>query len=293
MIEKTNQYFNIGISSSLLGHVLLFLLLVVQLGDDSQDWGKPIIYSISLEGGKNLGGISQIPTRQDKQPPAPPKNVSAPPPKEEKKEEEVKEEAKPEEKASEPVEDAEVSLKEPKKETPPTPAPKVENTPKKAEPTKAVKPPKKEPSKAPSPKPKQPSTKEIDKQLQQAMQRYLGESTEANGKGFGAGSLGGKGFGGGRQKPPEFFTYRAILKDHVKRGWKWFDTASSLTAEVSFEISPEGTLYRIEIVRSSGNREFDESVLRAVSKASPVPAPPQSVYESDFKWVRMTFDPKD
>jgi TonB family protein len=47
------------------------------------------------------------------------------------------------------------------------------------------------------------------------------------------------------------------------------------------------TQYRI--IESSGNRAFDDSVLRAIAGSSPVPVPPTDLYE-DFKVVRITFN---
>jgi len=124
------------------------------------------------------------------------------------------------------------------------------------------------------------------------MQRYLGESTESTGKGFGAAKLGGNGMGGGVQRPPEFFTYRQILRDSVKRGWKWYNTQAALVTWVTFDIGPDGVISNVSVSEGSGNREFDESVLRAVYKASPLPPPPATVY-NDFRSVRLSFDPRE
>ena len=131
---------------------------------------------------------------------------------------------------------------------------------------------------------------DIDNQLNKAMQRYLGESTAAGGEGFGAGRLGGQGMGGGAVRPPEFFTYRALLIQYIKAGWKWPERTSRLIAQVELEIEPTGNIRRFALAQSSGDGQFDESVLRAVEKANPLPPPPKEVYEF-FKSVRVTFDP--
>jgi colicin import membrane protein len=65
-----------------------------------------------------------------------------------------------------------------------------------------------------------------------------------------------------------------------------------LIAEVELQIAKDGTILSERIVKSSGNREYDSSVLRAVRKADPLPPPPAKVYE-DFKVVRVIFDPRD
>ena len=253
--ERDRSDFFVGLSTAVVGHLILTILFFAQItfnfGAD-----KPVIYSITLEGGKSLGGLSQVP-KKDKSEVAPPKNI------------EPKKEEKPIEKVEEKVVVKEKVKEEPKKEEK-----KVEKIVKKEE------------------KKKEPTKEEIDKKLQQAVQRYLGESTDAGGKGFGAGALGGVGMGGGTLVPKEFFEYQDRLKTHVKSGWRWYDTAASIMAKVAFEIAPDGAVSNVRIVQSSGNAEFDDSALRAVYKANPVPPPPEIVYDK-FRDVIIKFDPRE
>ena len=99
--------------------------------------------------------------------------------------------------------------------------------------------------------------------------------------------------GGGLVRPPEFFAYLRILERHIKDGWRWYDDTTPLRVQIEFEIAPDGIVSGIRIAASSGSAKFDDSVLRAIKKASPVPPPPPSVYEQYFKSVRMTFDPQE
>ena len=259
------QYFHASLTLSALAHLLLAIGLFSGGFFGPDRFIPPVIYSVTVEAGKSVGGISQVPEPKKKTQMAPPKNVAPP------KMEEVEKAPK----------DAELSLA---KETPkPTPKPKATPPPqKKAEAQKPT----------PKPTPKEPSLDEINKKLSQAMQRYLGESTDAGGKGFGAASTGGAGMGGGAARPPEFFTYKKLLEDRIKGGWRWFDTSSPLVAQVEFAISPNGAVSDVRIVKRSGSPEFDESVERAVQKGNPLPSPPSSVY-SFFRVVRMTFDPRE
>lgn len=239
------------------------------------------IYSVTLEGGKTLGGKSQVPdeTKKDK---APPKAAQEPPKKEEEKaaisEDKVKEEA---------VEDAEVSLATP---VPAKPTPKPTEKPKStAKPTPKATP---KPKATPTPKVKALSKEEVDEGYQSAVQRYMGESVDAGGESFGAAKLGGQGMGGGVLKSPEWIRYRDALRAHVRSRWAWNDPRSNLSAVVSFEISPDGRVSNIQLFKSSGNREYDMSCLRAIERSDPVPVAPPSVYP-DFKSSRITFLPKD
>jgi colicin import membrane protein len=138
---------------------------------------------------------------------------------------------------------------------------------------------------------KEPSLAEINSALERAVKKYTGESTDAGGKGYGSSGEGGQGFGGGQSRPPEFFQYQETLENFVKSGWAWHDPVASLKASVCFELASTGALLSVRLCNSSGDRKFDESVVRAVQKADPLPMPPAAVYEY-FREVRMTFTPQ-
>jgi colicin import membrane protein len=269
-LAEKHDPFTVGLAISTGLHILLLLLLFLNFGGAGRPIGEQIVYSVTIEGGKTIGGISQVAKKDDSNV-APPKNVAS-------TEKETREEKNDT--------DAEVvEVKEPVKK----PEPKKE-PPKKAEPEK--KKPTEVKKTAEKPKAKEPTSADINKDYQKAMQRYLGESTESTGQGFGAAKLGGNGMGGGVLRPPEFFTYRQVLRDSVKRGWKWYNTQASLVTWVTFDIGVDGVISNVAVAESSGNREFDDSVLRAVYKASPLPPPPASVY-NDFRSVRLSFDPRE
>jgi len=278
LISDREDYFTTGFVFSVLLHGLLAIFAIFGFFSGMGTFPEPVVYSITIEGGKNIGGISQVP-KDDKSILAPAKNVSA----EEPKKEEVKTE-KTEEKNPPPDEKAEVSVSEKKKEEP-TPAPKKEKDKEKP------KDPKKEEKK--DGKTTKNQTDDVDKRLQAAVQRYLGESTDGGGKGFGAGKQGGKGMGGGVLVPPEVQLYKDLLIARIKQGWRWYDPASSLKTRIAFDIDADGTVRNIQIVTSSGNSEYDESVVRAAVKASPLPPPPAKYYEMYFKKVTMMFDPRE
>ncbi len=247
------------------GHVLLACLVVLNVGRSRALVEPATVYSVTVEAGSAIGGVSQVAKDDKKSPIAPHKKVA----KEEKTQKKDVVEKK-EEKREKEKEKAEISLKQKKDEQL-----KREAEKKKAEAKKESE-----------------SAAELNKQLEKAMQRYKGESTDAGGKGFGAAALGGKGMGGGVLLPAEALAYRDTLKDKIKEGWRWYDTNAALVTTVTFDISQSGELSQISVSTSSGNREFDDSVLRAIFKASPVPAPPEKVYQY-FKRVRMVFDPRE
>lgn len=260
-------YFTFGIVFSAVAHLFCAGLFVFFLQGNPSNLAEPEVYSISIESGQNLGGISQVPKDESRSPVVPPK-AQVP--------------TAVETAAPLPTNDAEVSLATPVPTARPNPTAIPKATPR-ATP---------KPTKGPTPTPRPPTKAETDRDYQKLMQRYLGESAQAGGKGFGAARQGGeKGMGGGTLRPPEFFRYRDLLEAYVKGGWRWVGAETNLRARVVFDIAPDGTVSNVRIVEGSGNQDFDDSILRAVYKASPVPKPPDTVYEF-FKQVRIEFKPE-
>lgn len=296
MKESRDKEIQIGFVLSAVGHAFVALLFLRGYLFTPADFGAATIYSVTLEGGEKLGGIAQVPDEKKKSQIAPPKKVESKP------EPQVKEETKkaPQEvppKEKEPKkeevkkeEKAEVSIAEDKKKIEPKKEP--EKNPKDKDKEEKNKEKKPEPPKKVEKKQPQQTGTDVNKKLQEAMQRYLGESTDAGGSGFGAGSLGAKGMGGGVVMPESFHRYRKLLHDKIKGGWRWFDTSARLMAEATFEISRTGDITNVKISKSSGSYEFDDSVERAILKATPLPPPPPEVY-THFRLVRMIFDPQD
>ena len=152
---KDSQFYTIGFLSAFIGHVFLFFLAVTLSAGSRHDFEAPVVYSVTLEAGDTVGGISQAPSEKKKKdviptPPivkkptvskkrAPEKTVEKPVEVEESPEEELETlepETDQETELETPLDDsdAEVSLS---KETPtpkptqkPTPKPTVKPTPK-------------------------------------------------------------------------------------------------------------------------------------------------------------------
>ncbi len=278
--QPGDEYWRAGFSLSVAAHLVLAYIIFVKVFPDFGDMPEPVVYSISIEGGKNLGGMTQVAKDNKPSQMAPMKNVAA----EAKKEPDVAPEKNLKKEA--PVEDAEVSVAEKK----PTPAP----TPPKVATAKATpSPAKKVDAKNDAKNTKKSDGEDTDKRLQAALQRYLGESSDGGGKGFGAAKIGGNAMGGGVVRPPEFFVYEKIVRQRIKEAWRWYDTNSTLITVIAFEIEPDGVIKNVRLVKTSGDSNYDESVMRAAMKASPLPPPPRSVYEQYFKSVRITFDPRE
>jgi len=106
----------------------------------------------------------------------------------------------------------------------------------------------------------------------------------------GPAGLGGKGAGLLLDEPTfQYEWYKARLEDALKSVWRKPALEGSPSASVHFTISATGSASDVQIVQSSGNSTFDQSVVRAVYDAAPFPRfPPQ--YTSDRLGVLYTFE---
>jgi colicin import membrane protein len=116
--------------------------------------------------------------------------------------------------------------------------------------------------------------------------------SSGTGEGDGAAALGPGGQGGGVVKGMEFIIYQNRMLNSIKDNWAWVGQKSNLKVVVHFSIKENGEISGLKIVQPSGDASYDESVLRAVKKSSPLPPPPEGS-RKDFADVELTFRPKD
>ncbi len=321
-IDIDRKRFIGGIGTSFFLHIFgaFFCLFVLENSRASKE-NEPSVFTVTLEGGEVLGGAAQVPKEgkeQEKPPPeVAPDEVAE---KEEEKKQEAEEKKEKEAKAKEIkeaektkelerlsfIEEAEKKRKEEldkKKEVEDKKKKLEEDNRKKAEAEKKkleddkkkvadeLDKKKKEAQK------KEQEKKDRDKRLSDLAReirskKYEGESVNAGGEGFGAARIGGQGGGGGTLAPYAKVAYQNQLQEHVKSGWRWMSRASRLRTLVRVKINPTGEINDVRVEQSSGNSSFDDSVVRAVRKASPVPPPPTEFY-NDFADVRFWFDSED
>jgi colicin import membrane protein len=173
----------------------------------------------------------------------------------------------------------------PAKPAPPKPAPKPE--PKKTvlpkEPTRPLKTepaakPKPVAKAEPAPKPRVAAEPEVEyDDLLAKLREEAGESAEPTAV---AGAEVGQPGGGGRGIPvsPEVMAWMRSAKIHVTRAWvlsPGFRT-QALATEIRVRLSASGEVLGTRVTRRSGNPWYDESVERAIQKASPLPPPPEA-----------------
>ena len=271
---------------SFASHIGLITILFLAPMLPSRSRPEVPVYVVDLVGGEKIGG-NKLGT--EIAPPKPAAKTPAPEPAE--KIPESKKEAKPVEKK--PAEEKKVAIKEKSKAEPVKPEPPLA----KKEPVKETR------AEAKSETASADSVRErlLQSAIERAKARAENPSKSAKGEalssgpgeGEGAAGLGPGGRGGpGIVKGMDFIIYQNRMLSTIKDNWAWIGQRSNLKVVVHFGIKENGEIVGLKIVQPSGDPSYDESVLRAVKKSSPLGAPPES-YRKDFADVELTFRPRD
>ena len=300
-------------------HGALLIALIFSPYFPSVTRPAPPIYTVDLIGGEKIGGNrpgtelypatgpKDPPKKVNSEPATPVREVKQAAPKaKEKSEKTIKAESSKPEKSEKP-ERSEKIVKPLEKAAPVEEKVAVKNTPLKKE----------EPKNEPAKESKEtkstaaPEEGSLDKVRERLIQSALdrvksrAESTQkaagssksgdilsvGPGEGDGAAALGQGGRGGGSAvRGAEFLMYQTKIVSTIKENWAWPGQKGSLKALVRFSIKENGEITGMKIAEASGDPAFDESILRALRKSSPLPAPPES-YRKDFAQVEMNFQP--
>jgi len=139
---------------------------------------------------------------------------------------------------------------------------------------------------------------ERDRQIAAALERIKTQvqpkgnsefTEEAKGKGpITKGGPGDEG-GGGVTRGIEFILYTQQIQRQVQESWIVTEKRPGLIAAVSFKIQPNGDIQEVELTQSSGDKAFDQSVVRAIRKAAPFLPPPQS-YAQEFATQKIVMN---
>lgn len=88
--------------------------------------------------------------------------------------------------------------------------------------------------------------------------------------------------------PFEYGYYIIAIREKIAANWDVPEAMDGVIARVRFRIERNGKVVDAEILESSGNPLFDNSALRALLKASPLPPLPAK-YPQDWLGVRLQF----
>jgi len=81
--------------------------------------------------------------------------------------------------------------------------------------------------------------------------------------------------------------YYALIWSRIKSQWalpRGILQSDNLEAIIDVKIMRDGTVSRLDIEKSSGNRYFDQSAIKAVKKASPFPALPAWIQDTSAEF---------
>lgn len=108
------------------------------------------------------------------------------------------------------------------------------------------------------------------------------------------GATGMPGATGTARVSPEILAYARALDEKVRANWTVPELAQKeagkLMVQVRITIEKDGRVSNVRMEKVSGNPYFDDSVRRAIQKASPLPVPPQQLrggedyYEVGFRF---------
>ncbi len=116
-------------------------------------------------------------------------------------------------------------------------------------------------------------------------------SSGLGGSGGGTGGTGGTGAGG--IQPIDF--YRSLLPNHIEKNWVFNEQLvggqTGLVSVIVVKIMKNGEITDIWFEKKSGNSYFDDSVLKAVKKSSPLPPLPRE-YTQPYYELGLIFTPK-
>jgi colicin import membrane protein len=102
------------------------------------------------------------------------------------------------------------------------------------------------------------------------------------------------GASGNARVPPEHLAYFRQLDEKIRSNWTVPALATGekekLIVQLRIVIEKDGRVSLVRMEKTSGNSYFDDSVLRAINKASPLPVPPEALrggedhYEVGFRF---------
>ena len=79
----------------------------------------------------------------------------------------------------------------------------------------------------------------------------------------------------------DFLLYKGVVENSIRQNWAWAGQSLQLKVVVGFGIGPDGRIFDVAIVESSGDANYDALALRAVQSSDPLPAPPEQ-YQAEF-----------
>ena len=90
-------------------------------------------------------------------------------------------------------------------------------------------------------------------------------------------------------------TYAAAIRAVLSQRWIIPATArekTSLSADIRIRLLPGGEVLDASLIRSSGDRAFDDSAISAVRSAGRLPVPSGELFNKSFRDITINFNPQ-
>ncbi|MDF1630351.1 MAG: cell envelope integrity protein TolA [Alcanivoracaceae bacterium] len=90
-------------------------------------------------------------------------------------------------------------------------------------------------------------------------------------------------------------TYAAAIRAALSQRWIIPATArekTSLSADIRIRLLPGGEVLDVNLIRSSGDRAFDDSAMSAVRSAGRLPVPSGELFNKSFRDITINFNPQ-
>lgn len=86
--------------------------------------------------------------------------------------------------------------------------------------------------------------------------------------------------------------YQDLIRNKIRRNIVMPpDVPESAKAEFKVTLLPSGDVMAVELLRSSGNKAYDNAAERAIYKAQPLPMPTENGLQKMFRELRLTIRP--
>lgn len=89
--------------------------------------------------------------------------------------------------------------------------------------------------------------------------------------------------------------YQDMIRSKIRRNIVGIPPELSVDAKAEFKVTllPGGMVMDVQLVKSSGNRAYDDAAERAIYKAQPLPLPTDVGLQKMFRELRLTIKPQE
>lgn len=140
-------------------------------------------------------------------------------------------------------------------------------------------------------KPKQQEQQNLQKQLQAEQQKIMQQQMAQEEKQLTAAA---SSLANDQKLQSEIDKYKALIVATISQNWLVPDNVDkNISCELLIGVGPGGSVLNVQVTRSSGNSQLDQSATEAVFKSSPLPVPTDPELFDKFRTLRLTVKPQN